>query len=162
MDDAERIALQKDRIKSFQEFAERHTYHLNGLITEAATEGLKFLGLMCLGGVAAALGFIGATKANSLWLVGALASFMLAEFATALAYFFRYVIFNRQLIMFEQAIAKGWAGSSPEDMGAAIDQWNREIREGRDWSLWCVVCALALFAVGMIGGTLGVLKYACS
>ena len=159
MNDPQKAADLAEQIKLWREFADKHTYHLNRLIAESATEGLKFLGLLNLGGVAATLGFIGATKSHSPWLVAAFAAFMIANVSTALAYLLRYLAFDAQSQSFERALKKGWQGKSPADMATAIAEWNLEIRRGPDWSVVCAVGALALFVLGTVFGAIGVSCY---
>lgn len=159
MNDPQRAACLAQQVELWREHVDKHTYHLNRLIADSATEGLKFLGLLNLGGVAATLGFIGATKSHSPWLVAAFATFMLANLSTALAYFLRYLAFDRQFQTFQRAVEKGWHGNTPDDMAAAMADWNREIRRGPDWSVACAIAALILFVLGTFAGTLGVSCY---
>ncbi|MCP3721713.1 hypothetical protein M3I53_00995 [Paraburkholderia sp. CNPSo 3272] len=159
MNDPQRAADLAEQVKLWREFADKHTYHLNRLIAEAATEGLKFLGLLNLGGVAATLGFIGATRSHSPWLLAAFAAFMIANVSTAIAYLLRYLTLDSHFQSFQRALEKGWKGAGPVDMAAAIADWNQEIRRGPDWSVVCAVGALALFVIGTVFGAIGVSCY---
>ncbi|RQM44768.1 hypothetical protein EHZ19_27080 [Paraburkholderia bannensis] len=155
MQNDEQDKMTKEDRERYREKIEAHSYHLNKLISSAATEGVKFLGLLNLGGIAAVLGFMGAVKTHSLPLVVALAFFLFAAILTAATHLLRYLHFDSLFKTYQIAASAGWTSSTNSGMAKELNDWNANISVKRDWSLCTAIASLLLFFAGALIATIG-------
>ncbi|MGO4308139.1 hypothetical protein [Cupriavidus sp. RAF12] len=92
---------------------------LDGIVNESATDGLKFLATINLGGLAAVLAFMGSMKLTHLYLTGGGIAFMNGVFGVGTCYLYRYTY-----------------------MAWLLDGWNRDYKGvmlgQREWR-WAIV-----------------------
>lgn len=138
----------------------RRFEQLNGVVLETASDGLKFLNLIQLSGMAGILSFIGATKFSSIYLSLAFGCFFVGVIFLGCAYLLRYLHFSSILGRYLQDV---------HDMNASVNDmtWGKvNVRDRHrtnrrfDFVLTFVILSLGLFVVGGAMGYLGVDSYA--
>lgn len=127
--------------------------HLTRGINETAVEGMKYLTVVNAGGVAATLGFMGATKQSPIALTFAAAAFLFGACCVGGSYLFRYVYMNRLLA--------GWQSDFEHFVGERLS-WedvtknDRRRTRGPDYGLYFAIASFLAFILGAVLGFVGV------
>lgn len=127
--------------------------HLTRTINETAVEGMKYLTVVNVGGVAATLGFMGATKRSSVAMTFAAALFLLGACCVGGSYLFRYVYTSRLLARWQSDFEQFVGGRiSWED----VTKNDRRRTTGPDYGLYFAIASFLAFILGAVLGFVGV------
>jgi hypothetical protein len=132
---------------------------LNGVVLETATDGLKFLNLIQLAGMAGILGFIGATKTSNPFLSTAFACFFAGVVCVALTYLYRYRHFGGLLAKYLGDVRAMHGGVNNMTWGKVIANDQQRTSGHIDFGLIPAILSLLLFIGGGAYGYFGVTEY---
>ncbi|MDX6011307.1 hypothetical protein [Cupriavidus necator] len=126
-------------------FSRQRFEQLNGIVVETATDGIKFLATINLGGLGAVLAFMGSMKIVHPLLSWGGAAFMCGLFEVGAIYLYRYTYMAWLLDGWNEDYKKVLLGRW--EWVRAIDRDERRQKQ-IDWGAYIAVLSLLLFLAG--------------